>query len=247
MNENENDGRTKTANGGKSQYSFLFAKNRDGFEACLFTKDVSRQNRSRTNPEDTPGHNCDKGETVEIAEDLKILLKKVCSELRRNNLPFCLAGGWAVSMIGVARTTVDIDILIVLDENIKKQVLSILENSFRLIQGHEKEMELKTITIWRNIISLKGKQEIYVLDLLKADNDFLKSVIERRIEIDFEGTIIPVISIEDLVIIKLASFRKQDQVDIENLIHSGTPIDWVYLETTIKKLNLDWNYIVEMN
>lgn len=171
----------------------------------------------------------------------------VCSELRRNNLHFCLAGGWAVSMIGVARTTVDIDILIVLDENIKKQVLSIFENSFRLIQSHEKEMEFKTITIWRNIVSLKGKQEIYMLDLLKADSDFLKSVIERRIEIDFEGTIIPVISIEDLVIIKLASFRKQDQVDIENLIHSGTPIDWAYLEATIKKLNLDWSYIEEIN
>jgi hypothetical protein len=53
---------------------------------------------------------------MEIAEDLKILLKKVCSELRKNNLQFCLAGGWAVSMIGLARTTMDIDILIVLDE-----------------------------------------------------------------------------------------------------------------------------------
>jgi hypothetical protein len=53
---------------------------------------------------------------MEIAEDLRILLKKTCSELRKNNLQFCLAGGWAVSMIGIARTTMDIDILIVLDK-----------------------------------------------------------------------------------------------------------------------------------
>ena len=183
---------------------------------------------------------------MEIAEDLKVLLKKVCSELRKNNLQFCLAGGWAVSMIGIARTTMDIDILIVLDENIKRKVVSILENSFNLIQSHEKEMELKNITIWRNIVSLKGKNEPYMLDLLKADNDYLKTVIERRIEIDYEGIIIPIISIEDLIVIKLASFRKQDQVDIENLIQSGAAIDWGYLENTIKKSHLDWSFIEQI-
>ncbi len=181
-----------------------------------------------------------------IAEDLKILLKKACSELRKNNLQFCLAGGWAVSMIGIARTTMDIDILIVLDENIKKKVVSILENTFNLIQSHEKEMKFKSITIWRNIVSLKGKNEPYMLDLLRADNDYLKSVIERRIEIDYEDTIIPLISIEDLIVIKLASFRKQDQVDIENLIQSGAAIDWGYLENTIKKSNLDWSFIEQI-
>lgn len=180
---------------------------------------------------------------MEIAEDLKILLKKTCSELRKNNLKFCLAGGWAVSMIGIARTTMDIDILIVLDESIKRKVVSILENSFNLIQSHEQEMELKNITIWRNIVSLKDKNEPYMLDLLKADNNYLKTVIERRIEIDYEDTIIPIISIEDLIVIKLASFRKQDQVDIENLIQSGAAIDWGYLENTIKKSNLDWSFI----
>jgi hypothetical protein len=41
----------------------------------------------------------------------------------------------------------------------------------------------------------------------------------------------------------LASFRKQDQVDIENLIQSGGAIDWGYLENTIKKSNLDWSFI----
>jgi hypothetical protein len=180
---------------------------------------------------------------MEFAKDLKILLKKICAELKRNNLQFCLAGGWAVSMMGITRTTLDIDILIVLDENIKRKVVSILENSFKLVQTHDKEMEFKNIIIWRNIISLKGKKEVFVLDLLKADSDYLKSVIERSLEVEYEGTIIPVISIEDLIIIKLASFRKQDQIDIENLLRSQTPIDLKYLEETIKKSSLNWDYI----
>jgi hypothetical protein len=157
-----------------------------------------------------------------------------------------LGGGWAVSMIGIARTTLDIDILIVLDENVKKKIISILKNSFNLIQSHENEMELKNITIWRNIISLQGKKEPFILDLMKADSDYLKTVIERKIEIDFEGTIIPIVSVEDLIIIKLASFRKQDQIDIENLIQSQASIDWDYLEKTIKKSHLDWSYIEQI-
>jgi len=180
---------------------------------------------------------------MEIADDLKILLKTICRELKNNNLQFCLAGGWAVSMFGIARTTVDVDILIVFDVNTRNRLSSILEKSFNLIQSHEQDMVFKNITIWRNIISLKGKTEPLILDYLKADSDYLMDVINRRIEIPFEDTIIPVIAIEDLITIKLTSFRKQDQIDIENLIQSGVSIDWEYLENSIKRYHLDWDFI----
>ncbi len=180
---------------------------------------------------------------MEYGEDLSTLLKELCMQLSKNNMEFCLAGGWAVSMMGIARTTIDIDMLMVLDETAKKQVISILENSFHLIQSHENEMEFKRLTIWRNIVSLKNKNEPFMIDLIKADTDYLKRVITRRIEIDYEGVVIPVIAIEDLIILKLSSFRKQDQADIENLVRSGTPIDWQYLETNVKKFHLDWDYI----
>lgn len=180
---------------------------------------------------------------MESAGDLKTLLKEVCTNLRKKKLQFCLAGGWAVSIIGTARTTIDIDILIVLNDDIKKQVISILEDSFHLIQSHENEMKFKTLSIWRNIVSLQKKGELFMIDFLIADTDYLKSIVERKIEIDYEGISIPVIPVEDLIILKLSSFRKQDEVDIENLLHSASPIDWEYLENTIKKLHLNWDYI----
>ncbi len=183
---------------------------------------------------------------MECAEDLKILLKTVCAEFRKNNLQFCLAGGWAVSMIGVPRTTLDIDILIVLDGDVKNKITTILANSFNLLQSHENEMELKNAVIWRQLVSLKNKETHLILDLLKADNNFLKNAIKRSIEIDYEGVAIPIISIEDLIIIKLAAFRKQDQMDIENLIRAGAAIDWAYLEEAINESSLDWNYILKL-
>ncbi|MCX6583363.1 MAG: nucleotidyltransferase [Candidatus Aminicenantes bacterium] len=180
---------------------------------------------------------------MESAGDLKTLLKEVCTQLKKKELQFCLAGGWAVSIIGTARTTIDIDILIVLNDDIKKLVISILEDSFHLIQSHENEMKFKTLSIWRNIVSLQKKGELFMIDFLIADTDYLKSIVERKIEIDYEGISIPVIPVEDLIILKLSSFRKQDEVDIENLLHSASPIDWEYLENTIKKLLLNWDYI----
>lgn len=183
---------------------------------------------------------------MEFGEELNLILKKLCSRLKQDNMQYCLAGGWAVSMMGITRTTIDIDLLMILDENTKKKVVSILENSFKLIQSHEHEMEFKKLTIWRNIVSLKDKAELFMIDLLKADSDYLKGVISRAVEVSYEGIDIPVIAIEDLIVLKLTSFRKQDQVDIENLVSSATPINWSYLETTVKSLQLDWDFIEQM-
>lgn len=177
--------------------------------------------------------------------ELKTILKEVCTQLKKNELQFCLAGGWAVSIIGTARATIDIDILIVIDDNTRKQVVSILETSFHLIQSHEEEMKFKTLSIWRNIVSLKKIGELFIIDFLMADTDYLKSIVKRKIEIDYEGTAIPIISIEDLIVLKLLSSRKQDEVDIENLLQSNTPIDFKYLENTIKRLGLNWEKICD--
>ncbi len=182
-----------------------------------------------------------------IAEGLKTLLKELCSQLNKSNLQFCLAGGWAVSMTGITRTTIDIDLLMVLDGDAKKHLVSILENNFRLIQSHEDEMQFKHMAIWRNIVALKGENDLFMVDLIKADNNYLKSVIQRKIEVDYEGVIIPVIAIEDLIVLKMFSFRKQDQVDIENLFQSGNSIDLNYLEKTIKQFSLDWDYLEKIN
>lgn len=180
---------------------------------------------------------------MEFGEDLSIILKRLCARLKESGLPFRLAGGWAVSMMGIARTTIDIDILMVLDETVKERVVSILEKSFRLIQSHDNDMEMKSVTIWRNVVTLNGNSDLFMIDILKADNDYLKNVVSRGLEIDYDGVAIPVVAIEDLIILKLLSFRKQDQVDIENLIQGETPIDWDYLEKHIETFQLNRDFI----
>lgn len=180
---------------------------------------------------------------MEFSEDLNTLLKAICHEFKEHNLEFCLAGGWAASILGTARTTIDIDIIITMKETRKDFIVSILEDSFQLIQSHDSEMKFKNISIWRNILSLRGKNNPFVLDLIIADSEYLENIVKNSVEIDYEDTVIPVVSVEDLIILKLISFRKQDQLDIENLLNSGHSLDWNYLDEKISQFNLDKDYI----
>jgi hypothetical protein len=82
-----------------------------------------------------------------FGKNLNSLLKTLCTELKRKQLHFCLAGCWAVSMMGIARTTIDIDLRMILDDTAKQEVISVLDNSFTLIRSHDDEMEFEHIRI----------------------------------------------------------------------------------------------------
>jgi predicted nucleotidyltransferase len=82
----------------------------------------------------------------------------------------------------------------------------------------------------------ENKKNLFPLDMLIASDKYLENVLKRRIEIEYRGVIVPVISIEDLIILKSISFRDIDRFDIENLINAGNSIDWDYLGKTSARL-----------
>ncbi len=104
-------------------------------------------------------------------------------------------------------------------------------------------MIFKNFRIWRHVIKAEDSPELLMLDALIADNEYLKRVIARSIEIDFHGINFPVVSKEDLIILKAISFRDIDKHDIQNILRSETPTDWNYLEKNFKALKLDWDFI----
>ncbi|MCU0285833.1 MAG: nucleotidyltransferase [Acidobacteria bacterium] len=180
---------------------------------------------------------------METSNDLIILFIRLCSELNATKIPYCVAGGFAVGMWGPPRGTSDIDIVIMLNENDRKFMTNFLNNHFKLVQSHDHDMIFRTIHIWRHILKGENENSIFPLDMILCNNDYLKKVIERKIEIVYKNVSIPVISLEDLVILKCISRRDIDKFDIENIINSGNPIDWVYMKEMILQLNLDWDYI----
>jgi hypothetical protein len=173
---------------------------------------------------------------MDTANDLIRLFTKLCDILNKSPFEYCVAGGFAASMWGLPRGTVDIDILILIREKERKSLVSLLGNHFNLMQSHDNDMVFGNFHIWRHILAGENKKNIFPLDMIIASGEYLESVLERKIETEYKGIIVPVISIEDLIVFKSISFRDIDRFDIKNLIDAGNPIDWDYLDEISTRL-----------
>lgn len=180
---------------------------------------------------------------METSKDLINLFCQLSEKLNTTGIPYCVAGGFAVSMWGPPRGTSDIDIVILIDENDRKSITQFLNENFKLIQSHKDDMIFNGIHIWRHILSDENGMSIFPLDMILCKNEFLQKVIKRKLEIIYRNVKVPIISIEDLIILKSISHRDIDKFDIENILNTDNVIDWPYLKKMISQLNLDWNYI----
>ncbi len=173
---------------------------------------------------------------MEIENDLILLFTGLCDTLNKSRFDYCVAGGFAVGMWGPPRGTSDIDIIILVRQKERESVTSLLSDDFKLIQSHDQDMVFGKLHIWRHILAGENKQNLFPLDMIIASDEYLENVLKRRIEIEYKGVTVPVISIEDLIILKSISFRDIDRFDIKNLINSGNPIDWDYLDQIADRL-----------
>lgn len=184
---------------------------------------------------------------MDASNDLIELFLRLCSEFNSTGIPYCVTGGFAVAMWGPPRGTSDIDIVIMIHKKNRNQVSEFLNNHFNLVQSHENDMVFKNIHIWRHILRSGKGDNIFPLDMIISNNAYLKKVIKRKIEIRYRSVKIPVISLEDLIILKSISQRDIDRFDIGNIFKSGHPIDWEYLKGVVSQLNLDWEFIEKIN
>ena len=94
------------------------------------------------------------------------------------------------------------------------------------------------ISIWR-CVGIRGDQEV-VVDLLLADSEYLRTALTRRRTVAFGSLQVPILTLEDLILLKTLAGRLQDQADLE-MIHARQVelhVDWAYVEGWKTKLGL---------
>ena len=166
--------------------------------------------------------------------NLLVIVEKLSRELTRMKKKFALAGGLALAYHGHLRATADVDILIVLDETSDEKTRQKLVE-IGLVDANPKPLIFKKLTLTR-MFFVEGREWIPI-DLMWAQSTLHASALRHAKKIKLQTAIVPVLTPEDLILLKKISAHPQDKADIE-VLKQLPSLNWRYLNTWIKKLKL---------
>ena len=149
-----------------------------------------------------------------------MFIRKVIQSLNHYNVRYALIGGYAVALHGVVRGTVDIDIIIGLNqvayENAEAALMAIgLKprlplTSAELFQFRQEYIDQRNLKAW-SFVNFSNPLEVVDI-LIIEDLDTVDTVIKRAL-----GLNITVVTIDALIRMKKRSGRPQDIEDIRAL------------------------------
>lgn len=165
-------------------------------------------------------------------------LSTLIANFNQRELLYALAGGWAYSALVEPRATTDIDLLLLVERPSRETLHSLLSPQFDSLVVHPAPMVFHGISIWRTV-GISGGQEV-VVDILLADSEYLQMALGRRRMVEFDSLQVPILAIEDLILLKTIAGRLQDQADLEKIgaRQDDLGIDWRYVETWKGKLGI---------
>ena len=157
-------------------------------------------------------------------------LSTLIDDFNRRGLNYALAGGWAYSALVEPRATTDIDLLMLIEQPSREGIHSLLSPQFDSTVVHPAPMVFQGISIWR-CVGIRGDQEV-VVDLLLADSAYLRTALTRRRMVAFGSLEVPILTLEDLILLKTLAGRLQDQADLEKIRARQVElhVDWAYVE-----------------
>jgi len=147
-----------------------------------------------------------------------------------NNIRYCLIGGLAAGFWGEPRYTQDMDFTLAIKEDNLTDFPKLLKNNgfdFNKIGGNQIQ------------ITNKGKLN-FQADLILSETEYQEWVILRAIPVKIFETQVPICTPEDLIILKLLANRRQDLLDIENVLKErAIELDQDYLNKWLQHWKLE--------
>lgn len=146
--------------------------------------------------------------------DLVNELRTLVSSLDEHKIDYALCGGMAMGVHGRVRTTIDIDLLI-LSESLEK-VLALANSLGYNIRGKDLSFAKSAVEI-RRVSKIDSEDgELLSLDLILVTPE-IRSVWESRLEAEWEGGKLCVVSADGLISLKQLRGSAQDLADIHAL------------------------------
>jgi hypothetical protein len=147
---------------------------------------------------------------LDIADELR----KLVAALDEHEIDYALCGGMAMGVYGLARATIDIDLLILSDS--LDEVFAIAKSLGYNIRGKDMSFANGAVEIRRTSKIDAEDGELLSLDLLLVTPNIL-AVWESRLEAEWEAGKLSVVSASGLIALKQLRGSDQDLVDIKAL------------------------------
>jgi len=156
-------------------------------------------------------------------------LKELLDEL---GAPYVIIGGLAAAILGVPRTTVDADVVLLLPSEEVERLVRLVEK-----YGFQPEPKaLAKLTEGRPAKFAFSRR--FSLDVRLASFTLDREAIRRARTFPLLGHSFRFSSPEDLIVYKLARWAPLDQEDVRHILRRfGPSLDWSYIEGQVQRLS----------
>ena len=179
-----------------------------------------------------------------------INLVKIAKILDELGIAYYVTGGFAVSIYGRPRFTADVDMVIKMLSPQVSDMAARLKKIFP--NGYVDENQINDALMQQGEFNVIDPESGLKVDFfISKDNEFEKECFQATLEKDF-GYPVKFISPENLILSKLIWFKEslstRQLEDIASVLEVQEKIDQKYLQTWIKKLDLEaeWQKLKEL-
>lgn len=163
---------------------------------------------------------------------VETILKLVCKNFNDNDIEYAIVGGFAAIFYGNPRTTMDLDVVMQINEkDIEKVVDFFKENGFFADAG-----DMIAAFKEHSHCTVEYKETMFRVDIKGVYNERDKRTIRNKLKVNFHGTTIYIASPEDTIINKLIFAREQDLKDAIGIyVRQKGKLNKNYIEEEAKK------------
>lgn len=142
------------------------------------------------------------------------LLRSLAAAMREHDLQWYLFGAQAAIVWGSPRLSADVDVTAVIEPGIVGDYIAAMSS-----HGFELVVTDSDFVSRNRVLPFIHRMSGMPLDVVLAGPGLEQEFLTRAIRVDVDGTRVPVISPEDLIITKILAGRPKDIEDIRSVIH----------------------------
>jgi hypothetical protein len=171
--------------------------------------------------------------------DLSEALAGAVAVLEGMGIPYAVMGGIAVRAHGLPRATYDVDIIAAIPrDRLPEFFAALTDRDYTIPEPYQRGWvdEVAGMPLVKGRVYLQDRG--VDIDLFLAETDFQKRVLERRQKAVTSEGAVWIVSVEDVLLLKLLANRLRDRADVLDVLLAQGQLDEGYLQEWAAKLGV---------